>query len=64
MQCASCQTENDPEALACSTAASFSPAVKRGSLFAGRYEILTPSAAAAWAPSIARETAFWATRWR
>lgn len=43
MQCAACQTENDPEALACfNCGLPFAPAVKRGSLFAGRYEILDP----------------------
>lgn len=43
MRCPACQTENDPDRLACFTCGlAFSPPVKKGTVIAGRYEILDP----------------------
>ena len=43
MRCPACQTENDPDGLACfNCGLVFSPPVTRGTVIAGRYEILDP----------------------
>jgi serine/threonine protein kinase len=43
MRCPACQTENDPDSPACfNCGLAFSPPVKRGTVIAGRYEILDP----------------------
>jgi serine/threonine protein kinase len=41
MRCPACQTETDPDSMACfNCGLAFSPPVKRGTVIAGRYEIL------------------------
>jgi serine/threonine protein kinase len=43
MRCPACQTENDPDGVACfSCGLVFSPPVTRGTVIAGRYELLDP----------------------
>ena len=43
MQCPACQSENDPDGVACfNCGLVFSPPVKRGTVIGGRYEILDP----------------------
>src|SRR5258706_6375221 len=43
MRCPACQSETDPDSMACfNCGLAFSPPVKRGTVIAGRYEILDP----------------------
>lgn len=43
MRCPACQSDTDPDSMACfNCGLAFSPPVKRGTVIAGRYEILDP----------------------